>query len=147
MCYWIQIASSNVMVLAKPRHGNRSGRPALVRLPVGSRFLDWTVKPVETPVKFSFLATKRHLSSNWSTHIYFITNKTFYKKKSINKPHLSKHLLNVFMLWFNMLWPLCYAPSPFGHATNQTSAKYTLKLPNQITIKHACGRGLRYVTF
>ena len=41
--------------------------------PVGSRFFDWPVKPVETAVKLSFFATKRHLS----------TNQTFIKKNSI----------------------------------------------------------------
>ena len=33
-----------------------------------------------TPVKLSFLATKRHLSTNRNIHIYFIINTTFYKK-------------------------------------------------------------------
>ena len=58
------------------RDGNRSGRPASVGstgigrvnqpggLPVGSRFFDQPVKSVEKPVKLSFLATKRHLSTN-----------------------------------------------------------------------------------
>ena len=32
-------------------------------------------------------------------------------------------------------------PSPLGHGTKQKSAKYTLKLPNQIIIKHARGKG------
>ena len=40
----------------------RVDRP--VGLPVGSRFFDRPVKPVEKPVEFSFLATKRHLSTN-----------------------------------------------------------------------------------
>ena len=32
---------------------------------------------------------------------------------------------------------------PLGHGTKQKSAKNTLKLRNQILIKHVCGRGLR----
>ena len=43
--------------------------------------VDRPVKPVETPVKFSLLATKRDLSTNRNIHIYFITNKIFYKKQ------------------------------------------------------------------
>ena len=66
----------------------RVDRPA--GLPVGSRFFERPVKPVEKPVKFSFLATKRHLSTNRNILIYFIINETFYKKNSINLPHLSK---------------------------------------------------------
>ena len=49
--------------------------------PVGSRFFDRPVKPVEKPVDFSFLATKRHLSTNRNVLIYFIINKTFYKNQ------------------------------------------------------------------
>ena len=48
--------------------------------PVGLRFIDRPVKPVETPVKFSFLATKRHLSPNRNMHTYFIINKASCKK-------------------------------------------------------------------
>ena len=51
-----------------------------VDLPAGSRFFDSPVKPVETPGKYSFLATKRHLSTNRNIFIYFIINKTFYEK-------------------------------------------------------------------
>ena len=35
-------------------------------------------------------------------------------------------------------------PTPLGHGTKQKSAKYTLKLRNQIIIKQLCGRGLGY---
>ena len=49
--------------------------------PVGSKFFDRPVKPVEKPVEFSFLATKRHLSTNRNVLIYFIINKTFYKNQ------------------------------------------------------------------
>ena len=42
-----------------------------VGLPVGSRFFDRPVKPVEKPVKFSFLATKIHLSTNRNILIFF----------------------------------------------------------------------------
>ena len=45
----------------------RVDRP--VGLLVGSRFFDRPVKPVEKPVKFSFLATKRHLSTNRNLYI------------------------------------------------------------------------------
>ena len=45
-----------------------------------ARFFDRLVKPVETQVKFSFLATKRHLSTNRNIQICFIINKSFYKK-------------------------------------------------------------------
>ena len=41
-----------------------------VGLPVGSRFFDRSVKPVETPVKFFFLAIKGHLSTNRNIHTY-----------------------------------------------------------------------------
>ena len=37
-------------------------------------------------------------------------------------------------------------PLPFT-AQSKKSAKYTLKSPNQILLKHACGRGLRYLAF
>ena len=95
--------------MVRVRDGNRSGRPALVGLPVGSRFLDRPVKPVEKPVEFSFLATKRHLSTNRNILIYFIINKTFYKKNSRNKPHRSKTLVEWFHAVTNMLWPLRHA--------------------------------------
>ena len=38
-------------------------------------------------------------------------------------------------------------PFALGHGTKQKSAKYTLKLRNQIIIKHARERGLRYMAF
>ena len=64
-----------------------TGRVAgLVGWPVWSRFFDRLVKPAETPVKFSFLATKRHLSTNRNIHINFITNKTLYKKTVSTNP-------------------------------------------------------------
>ena len=37
-------------------------------------------------------------------------------------------------------------PPLLGHGTKQTSTKYKLKSRNQIIIKHACGRGLRYIS-
>ena len=84
------------------RDGNRSGRPApvglLVDRPVGSRFFDRPVKPVEKPVEFSFLATKRNLSTNRNVLIYFIINKTFYKKSVLTNHTFRKHLLNGFKL-------------------------------------------------
>ena len=51
---------------------------------VESRFFGrpWPVKPVETTVKFSFLATKRHLNTNRNAHLYFVKNKTFHKKQT-----------------------------------------------------------------
>ena len=49
--------------------------------PVGSRVFDRPVHSVETPVKLSILATKRHLSTNRNMLTYFITNKTIYKKQ------------------------------------------------------------------
>ena len=85
----------------------RVDRP--VRLPVGSRFLDQPVKLVETPVKFSLLATKRHLSTHRNIHIYFAINKTFYTKNSINKPHLLKTLVEWLQAVTNMLLPLEHA--------------------------------------
>ena len=89
--------------LLQTRDGNRSGQPARVGLPVGSRFFDRPVKPVEKPVKFSFLATKRHLSANRNILIYFIIDRTFYKKNSINKPLPSKTLVEWFQAVTNML--------------------------------------------
>ena len=71
----------------------RVDRP--VGLPVGSRFFDRPVKPVEIPVKFSSLATKRHLSSNQNIHINFLKIKLF-RKNSIIKPHLLKTLVEGF---------------------------------------------------
>ena len=35
-------------------------------------------------------------------------------------------------------------PSPFGEGIKQKSAKYTLKSRNQIIVKHAGKRGLRF---
>ena len=70
-----------------------------VGLPVGSRFFDRSVKPVEKQVKFSFLATKRHLSTNRNILIYFIINKTFCKKSVLTNHTFWKHLLNGFKLW------------------------------------------------
>ena len=69
-----------------------------VGLPAGSRFFDRPVKPVQKPVEFSFLATKRHLSSNRNVLIYFIINKTFYKKSVLTNHTFRKHLLNGFKL-------------------------------------------------
>ena len=57
----------------------RVDRP--VGLPVRPRFFDRPVKPVEIPFKLSFRATKTHLSTNRNMHIYFIMDKTFYKKQ------------------------------------------------------------------
>ena len=37
-------------------------------------------------------------------------------------------------------------PPLLGHGTKQTSTKYKLKSRNQIIIKYACGRGLRYIS-
>ena len=71
----------------------------LVGLPVGSRFFDRPVKPFEKPVEFSFLATKRHLSTNRNILKYFIINKTFYKKLAWTSHTFSKDLLNRFKLW------------------------------------------------
>ena len=93
------------------RDGNRSGRPEAGRVlrPDGvlvrSRFFDRPVKPVETPVKLFFLATKSHLSTNQNIRIYFISNETFYKtkKNSINKPHFSKTFVEWFQAVTNML--------------------------------------------
>ena len=69
--------------------GNRSGRPA-GRVTVRVEILRPAGQPVETPVKFSFFATRKHLSTNPNVHINYISNKTFYKKNSINKLHRLK---------------------------------------------------------
>ena len=70
-----------------------------VGLPVGSRFFDRPVNPVEKPVKLSFPATKIHLSTNRNILIYFMINITFYKKNSTLTNHIfRKHLLNGFKL-------------------------------------------------
>ena len=100
----------------------RVDRP--VALPVGARFFDRSVKPVEKPVKFSFLATKRHLSTNRNMHTHFIINKSFYKKKnSFNKSHLLKTLAEWFQAFTNMLRPLRNAhPGVYlgGHCAMRT---------------------------
>ena len=67
-----------------------------VGLPVGWRFFNRQVKLVETSVKIFFLGTKRHLSSNRNTHIYFIVNRNFYKKTVPTNHTFWKHLLNGF---------------------------------------------------
>ena len=67
------------------------------------------VKPVEIPVKFFFFATKRHRNTNRNILIHFIINITFYKKNSINKPHLLKTLAEWFQAVTNMLRPLRHA--------------------------------------
>ena len=56
----------------------RVDRP--VGLPVWSRFFDRPVKPVEKPVEFSFLATKKHPSTNRNILIYIFYHKTFFIK-------------------------------------------------------------------
>ena len=72
-------------------------------------------------------------------------------KNSINKPYLLKTLVAWFQAVTSTLWPfrhaypgaylegaLCHDPlPPWGHVKKQKSAKYTLKLRNQIMIK-AC---------
>ena len=98
---WYSCWYANTKVIWKAiwtRDGNRSGRQAPVRLPVGSRFFDRPVKPVEKPVEFSFLATKRHLSTNRNIVIHFIIIKTFYKKSVLTNRNFRKHLLNGFKL-------------------------------------------------
>ena len=83
----------------KPAGSTGTGRvDGPVGLPVGSRFFDWPVKPVEKPVKFSFLATQRHLSTNRNILIYSIINKTFHKKSVLTNHIFRKHLLNGFKL-------------------------------------------------
>ena len=69
-----------------------------VKLPVGSRFFDRPVKLVEKPVKFSFFGTKKHLNTNQNILIYFIINKTFYKKSVLTNHTFQKRLLNGFKL-------------------------------------------------
>ena len=44
-------------------------------------------------------------------------------------------------------WEYCAMPPDVGPRHKAKSAKYTLKSHNQILIKHACGRGLRYLAF
>ena len=108
----IHITNRFTKLLVPSRDRNWWGRPAPVGLPVGSRFFDRPVglpvgsrffdrpvKPVKTPVEFSFLATKRHLSTNRNILIYFIINKTFYKKSVLTNHTFRKHLLNGFKLW------------------------------------------------
>ena len=127
-----------------------------VGLPVGSKFFDRPVKPVETPVKFSFLATKRHLSTNQNIRIHkYISLCIKLKKNCINKPHLVKTLVEWFQAVTNMLWPLrhahpraylrgasCHVP-PLRHGTKQKSAN-KVKSRNQVIIMHACRRCLHY---
>ena len=71
--------------------------------PVGSRFFDRPVKPVEKPVELSFLATKRYLNINRNMLIYFIINKTFYKKSVLTNHIFSKTLIEWFQAVNNML--------------------------------------------
>ena len=60
---------------------------------------DRPIISIETPVKFSFLATKRHLSTNRNILTYLIISKTFYKKTVLTNHIFWKHLLNGFKLW------------------------------------------------
>ena len=66
------------------RDGNRSGRPA-GRVTGRVEILRPAGKPVETPVKFSFLATKRHLCTNKNIHIDLIINNALYKRTVLTK--------------------------------------------------------------
>ena len=111
---WIVHYASEMETGRVDRH--RSGRPAgrvEILQPAGQagcrkrricRFscrkgeFDRPVKPVEKPVKFSFTATKRHLSTNRNILIYFIINKTLYKKSVLTNHTFRKHLLNGFKL-------------------------------------------------
>ena len=67
------------------------------------KFIDRPVKPVETPVKFFFLATIKHLRTNRNIHIYFTITKVFFIKNSVNEPHLLKTLVEWFQAVTNML--------------------------------------------
>ena len=58
---------------------HRSGRPA-GRVAGRVEILRPAGQAVEKPVEFSFLATKRHLSSNRNILIYFFIAKTFDQK-------------------------------------------------------------------
>ena len=110
---------------------------------------------LKKPVKFSFFGTKKHLNTNQNILIFFILNKTFYKKLVLTNHTFRKHLLNGFNLWplrhphpeTHLGWEYCAMPPTLGHGTNQKSTKYTLKLRNHILIKHACKRGFRYLRF
>ena len=118
----------------------RVDRP--VGLPVGSRFFDRPVKPVEKPVKFSFPAAKRHVSTNRNILICFIINKTFYKKSVSTNHTFRKHCL---VEWFqavtNMLgllihahpgtyleWEYCAMPPHFGPRHKATKCKIYVKI-------------------
>ena len=89
-----------------------------------SRFFDRPVKLVETTVKFSFLAAKRHLSNNRNIHIqifsyifiiyidilyrytvyfHYLFVKQLLIKNSTNKPRLLKTLVEWFQVVPNML--------------------------------------------
>ena len=80
-----------------------------------------------------------------------LTNYTFWK-----------HLLHGFKLWLISCEPVtnktCTSrgvfsgglpppPFPLGHGTKQIIKNYVIELRNQIIIKYACGRGLRYLAF
>ena len=95
MLPWLNTRSTGALVAGtQSRDGNRSSRPALV----GSRFFDRPVKPVETPVMFSFLATIGYLSTNRNIRKYFVINETCYKKTVLTKHAFLKHVLNGFKL-------------------------------------------------
>ena len=75
-------------------------------------------------------------------HIYFVINRTFYKKNSINKPRLLKKLVEWFQAVSNMLRALrnahpgaylergivpCHTSS-LGRGTNQKKCKIYLEI-------------------
>ena len=88
--------SRSYLVSKSEMETGRVDRP--VGLPVGSRFFDRPVKPVEKPVKFTFLATERHLSTNRNLLVYSIINKTFYKKSVLTNHTFRKYLFYGFKL-------------------------------------------------
>ena len=64
---------------------HRSGRPT-ARVAGRVEILRPAGQTVEKPVKFSFLAAKRHLSINRNILIYFIIHETFYQKTVLTNP-------------------------------------------------------------
>ena len=99
LLYFPQVTTFDLCLLINYEQISSGQKWKPVGLPVGSRFFDRPVKPVETPVKFFFLASKRHLSTNQNIHVYSIINKTFYKKVVLTNHTYWKHLLNGFKLW------------------------------------------------
>ena len=99
----------NIGSLCLPVLSTSEMKTGRVDRPVGWRFFDQSVKPVETPVKFRFLAIKNHLSTKRMYMHILLQKKKLFMKNSLKKSHLLKTLVEWFQAVTNMLWPFRHA--------------------------------------